>query len=124
MGKPHVVQIFATLGVSMIIQNLLLTIMSGNYRTIKTKYDALTAQIGDISVSVPRVIAFVFAMVFALLLFWFINKTVTGKSDEGHGTRQNRGISHGHFRKKDIYNHFCRRLCSGRIGRCLDDAVL
>lgn len=80
LGKPHVVQIFATLGVSMIIQNMLLTIMSGNYRTIKTKYDALTAQIGDISVSVPRVIAFAFAMVFALLLFWFINKTVTGKA--------------------------------------------
>lgn len=80
LGKPHVVQIFATLGVSMIIQNLLLTIMSGNYRTIKTRYDALTAQIGDISVSVPRVIAFVFAMIFALLLFWFINKTVTGKA--------------------------------------------
>lgn len=80
IGKPHNVQIFATLGVSMIIQNTLLTVLSGNYRTIKTKYDALTMNLGDLSISVPRLIAFLVAMFFALLLFWFITRTTIGKA--------------------------------------------
>jgi branched-chain amino acid transport system permease protein len=75
IGKPHIVQVFATLGISMIIQNVALIICTGNYRTIKTAYGAMTLKLGTLTFSVPRVIAFIVAMVFASILFRFYGKS-------------------------------------------------
>ena len=74
IGKPTFIHIFVTLGLSIIIQNLALTIFSANYRTIDFPFANKSILLGDISISVSRLIIFVITLIVAYLLYLFLNK--------------------------------------------------
>lgn len=51
MGAPPIAQLFATLGLSVVLQNAALLVWHADYRTIRTSYSTSTLDIGNILVS-------------------------------------------------------------------------
>ena len=78
LHAPHVVQVFATLGLSIVMQNLALYFFSANFRSISTPYSTATFAVGPVLVSVPRLVAFSVALAIAGGLFAWLHTTYTG----------------------------------------------
>jgi len=85
---PEIAQIFATVGLSIVLQNLALFFFSADYRTLKSTYSGQSLVIGDLYVSVTRLIAFGFVVCITIVLFWFLKNTFWGKAIRA--TAQNR----------------------------------
>lgn len=80
LDAPHVVQIFATMGLSLILQNAALLVFKADFRNVRTPYAKSVFEIGSIRLSVPHVVAFIVAMGAAVLLYTFVQTTDTGKA--------------------------------------------
>jgi branched-chain amino acid transport system permease protein len=74
------VKIFATLGLSIALQNLALMIWNADYRNVNTSYQTSVIQLGEVAISVPRLIAFTIAIMIAVGLFFFLKNTLLGKA--------------------------------------------
>jgi branched-chain amino acid transport system permease protein len=73
-------QIFATFGLSIALQNSALMGFKADYRTILTSYSTATFNVAGISVSVPRLIAFAFALLLLVILYLLLRHTLIGKA--------------------------------------------
>lgn len=80
MGQGDVVQIFATVGLGLILQNAALVLWTGDFRTIRSSYADAIWRIGGIQISVPLLVAFVVAVAVTGTLFVFLNRTLEGKA--------------------------------------------
>ncbi len=80
VGRPHVVQIFTTLGLSIVLQNAALFLWSGNFRQLRLPYGADVLTIAGAAVTLPQLIAFAVAAVFTLALFAWLRFTYLGKA--------------------------------------------
>jgi branched-chain amino acid transport system permease protein len=80
IGQGYVVQIFATVGIGVVLQNIALVLWTGDFRTIRSSYADAVWRIGGIQVSVPLLVAFAVAVVVTGLLFFFLNRTLEGKA--------------------------------------------
>lgn len=81
MGKKNDASlIFATVGLSLFLQNVALLLFTANYRSVKTVYTGKALEIIGISVSVPRLLAFLVALVLSVLLTLFLQRTFIGKA--------------------------------------------
>ena len=72
--------IFSTFGLSIALQNLALMGFKADYRTILTVYSTATLDVAGISVSIPRLVAFVLALVLLIALFLLLRYTLVGKA--------------------------------------------
>ncbi len=91
IGKPMFVQIFITLGISIVLQNVAMMLWSANYRTIDMAYGGRALLLGDVAISVPRLVIFLSTMVVALALFMFLDHTWLGLAIKA--TSQNRAAA-------------------------------
>ena len=80
LHAPHAMQIFATFGLSVILQNLALTLFGPDYRSVSTAYTSLAYTVGGLSVSATALFAFVVALVMAALLIAFLAGTRDGRA--------------------------------------------
>ena len=64
----------------LIFQNLVLILWKADYRNVRTSYSTDTIDLSGISISFPKLIAFIVALVAAAGLFLFLQKTYTGSS--------------------------------------------
>jgi len=80
LHAPHAMQIFATFGLSVILQNLALTFWGPDYRSVQTSYSTLSFQVGTVSISATSLFAFVTAIVMTGFLLTFLNFTRDGKA--------------------------------------------
>lgn len=80
LDTPASTKIFATLGLSIALQNLALMLLSADHYSVRTSYQASVFQLGQLTVSVPRLIAFLIAIIVAISLYLFLQKTMTGKA--------------------------------------------
>ncbi len=80
LNDPPINQIFATIGLQLIFQNLALLFFKADFRTVKTDYSNANLIFGEMFVSVPRLIAFVIAGLLIVALFLYLKNTFTGKS--------------------------------------------
>jgi branched-chain amino acid transport system permease protein len=80
LNAPPLNQIFMTVGLSMVLQNLALFFWTADYRTVKTSYSALTLKTEGLMISFPRLVAFLLAMGLITALLIFLQKTYTGKA--------------------------------------------
>lgn len=71
-------KIFATVGVSVLLQNLALWLWGGQFRSVTTAYSVSTITLGNINISIPRLIAFVAALVLVGALFWVMRGAMVG----------------------------------------------
>jgi branched-chain amino acid transport system permease protein len=80
LNAPPLNQIFMTVGLSMVLQNVALFFWTADYRTVKTSYSALTLKTEGLMISFPRLVAFFLAMGLIAALLIFLKKTYTGKA--------------------------------------------
>ncbi len=81
LKTPHHIQMMATLGVMIFLENLMLLIFKATPRGIVTSYTTTMWPLwGDVKLNYPRFVATVVTIVVILLLFLFLKKTVFGKS--------------------------------------------
>jgi branched-chain amino acid transport system permease protein len=78
-NAPAYMQIFTTVGLSVVLINLALGLFTGDYRSINMAFSREVMHIGPISVSYARLVVFVAAIVVSWLLYLFLGKTDLGK---------------------------------------------
>lgn len=78
-GKDENVML-VTLGLSIIIENSVLYLWSSNTRTIETAYGFATVDLGLALIAVPKIVAFLAALLIALLLWAMMRWTDLGKA--------------------------------------------
>lgn len=77
-GTSANMKIFATVGISIILQNLALFLWGGQHHSVSTGYSTAVLDIAGINISVGRLIAFIGALVMVGALFYIMNRTMTG----------------------------------------------
>ncbi|WP_019482272.1 branched-chain amino acid ABC transporter permease [Arthrobacter sp. TB 23] len=77
-GTSANMKIFATVGISIILQNLALFLWGGQHRSVSTSYSTAVLDLGGITISVGRLVAFIGALVMVGALFYVMNRTMTG----------------------------------------------
>lgn len=80
IGGTDEQQIFLTVGLSIFLQNLALLLWTANYRTVTTAYSMAILRAGPITISVPRLLAFICSIILAIALTVFLKVTRTGKA--------------------------------------------
>ena len=73
-------KIFVTVGLFIALQNLALMLFKADFRTIQTSYSMSTIDLAGISFSVPRLVAFGFALVLLAGLYLLLKLTLIGKA--------------------------------------------
>jgi branched-chain amino acid transport system permease protein len=76
---PATIKIFSTLGLGLVLSNLALMLWHADYRSVKVSYSTAVVNISELSISVPRLIAFIFALLVAVFMYSFLTKTDLGK---------------------------------------------
>ena len=84
--------LLVTLGLSIVMENLALLFFKSDTRTIDTAYTLTTWSIGSAMISLPKLVAFVGALVVSALLLWMVSGTDLGRAiravaKEKHGAR-------------------------------------
>jgi len=74
------VQVFVTLGLSMLLVNGAQLLWSANYRSVQTSLSDQGIVLGSVNIGMPRLLAFVIAMAIALCLYLFLKRTYMGKA--------------------------------------------
>jgi len=80
IARPHVVQIFTTLGLSIVLQNAALFFWTANFRQLRLPYGDRVLMIAGAAVTLPQLIAFAVAAVFTTVLFAWLRFTYLGKA--------------------------------------------
>ncbi len=80
LSASATMKIFATVGLSLLLQNLALIFWKGDFRTIQTAYSMKALEIWGLFISVPRLVAFGAALVSMVGLNLFLKTTYTGKA--------------------------------------------
>jgi branched-chain amino acid transport system permease protein len=91
LGLNDMPQIFLTFALSLLILNLSLILFTANYRTVHTWYSDEAFHIGPLYVPVAKLVAFVLAMVFSAVLWFFLHTTDLGKAMRA--AAQNRDVA-------------------------------
>ncbi len=73
-------QILMTVGVGIVLTEVMRFIFRSDYKSVKTSYSTATLYIGGISWNLPMIVAFCLACFLTVCLFIFLLKTDTGKS--------------------------------------------
>jgi branched-chain amino acid transport system permease protein len=80
LTAPALNQIFMTVGLSLVLQNVALFFWTADYRTVQTPYSAVTLKTSGLLISFPRLVAFFLAIGTIAALLIFLKKTYTGKA--------------------------------------------
>src|ERR1700756_784106 len=91
LGLGDMPQIFLTFALSLLLLNLALMLFSANYQTVRTAYTDTALHLGEITVPVAKLIAFVLAMVLSAALWVFLHTTDLGKAMRA--AAQNRDVA-------------------------------
>lgn len=87
--EPVSVLLF-TAGLGVFLSNLALVIFKGNPKTATTVYTGQSLHAGALYISVPKLISFVIAMICTLALYFFLQKSETGRAIRA--ASQNRNV--------------------------------
>lgn len=80
LQNEPMMQIFATFGLLLLLQNLVLAITRGTGYTVPTKLSEVVISVGGVNISLVRLIALVAVTAAALGLNWFVRHTMPGKA--------------------------------------------
>lgn len=80
LQAPDLAQIFMTVGLSVVLMNAALFLFTADFRSVKTAYTEWTVRLGGVALPMPRLFAFVGALLLAGLLTLFLSKTDVGKA--------------------------------------------
>ncbi len=80
LGAPDLAQIFLTVAISLVLQNLALLLFTANYRSVTVEYATAALRVGGVAFSVARLIAFGVAVVLSFLTGVFLTRTDLGRA--------------------------------------------
>lgn len=80
LGQPQYAQMMVTLGVLIIIENAIIWIFGGEFRSLNTSYTTAAIALGNTKVSVARLLAAGAAVVILSALFLFLHRTDLGRA--------------------------------------------
>jgi len=80
VGKPHLIVVFATMGVSIAMQNLALLLMSADLRDVPPVFAGTPIRIGSIYLRIELVLGFLISVGISLALMLFIKRSYFGKA--------------------------------------------
>jgi len=80
LDSPHHIQILLTVGLGLLLENVVLYLWSPDYRIIDLKYLDATIRIADVSLGLSKLIAFLSSIFFAAVLYGFLKKTTLGRA--------------------------------------------
>lgn len=80
LNAPALNQIFMTVGMSLVLQNIALFFWKADYRTVQTAYSGVSLRTSGLMISFPRLVAFSLAIGTIAALLIFLKKTYTGKA--------------------------------------------
>ena len=80
IGAPSSVQIFATVGVSLILMNGALVLWKADFRSVPTAYASGVLTLGPVFIGYPQLMSFIGSLVFSAMLFPFLRYTYLGKA--------------------------------------------
>ena len=80
LHAPHAMQIFATFGLSVALQNVALTLWGADYRSVQTTYASQSFVVANIAISATSLYAFIVAFVMAGVLIAFLQFSRDGKA--------------------------------------------
>ena len=81
-------QLLLTLGISMVIENLILLIWSPNYKSLTIVSFAKSIHLGDLTINKPKLIAFLIAVVITAMIYLLLYKTDIGKAIRATASNQ------------------------------------
>jgi branched-chain amino acid transport system permease protein len=73
-------QILLTVGLGLVLSNLVMLFFTSDYRILTTSYSSSTLRLAGLSVSTPLAISFAITSAITALLYWFLLKTDTGQA--------------------------------------------
>lgn len=77
---PDSAQIFVTVGLSLLLQNLALLVFTADYLSVKTPYTGKAVTFIGVSVSIPRMVAFAAAVILTYAVHLILTRTIAGKA--------------------------------------------
>lgn len=80
MTGPAHNQLLVTLGLALIIENILLLVFRADPRTVRPSYSSAGFFLGDTYISLPRLLAFLLALLLGVMLYTFLRTTQTGRA--------------------------------------------
>lgn len=80
LGEPDHNQLLLTLGIGLLIQNGILALWGASFRNATLWYSNVNYLVGDVAISLPKVIAFVGALLMLGLLYLLLEKTDLGRA--------------------------------------------
>ena len=80
LEAPHVVQVFVTFALSLLLQNLLLSLFTSDFRAVRTSYATASVQVGTLYLPWLRVIVFCVALALAGALAAFLKYSYLGSA--------------------------------------------
>jgi branched-chain amino acid transport system permease protein len=80
LKAPEVAQIFLTVGLLIVLENLALMLFGSEFRSVQTAYQTSALRLGPLLFSVPYLAAFAVSSVAGLAIWWVLKKTWWGKT--------------------------------------------
>ena len=80
LDAPAHNQLLLTLGISLFIENFALFLWTPNFRNLQVSYLTKATTVGSVMISLPKVFAFLFAIILTALLYYFLKRTDLGKA--------------------------------------------
>ncbi len=76
--RPHTVQIFTTVGLSILLQNVALFLWTGDFRFLRTDYSNVVYKFDGVAINFPQIAAFAVSILLTLGLLAFLKWTWWG----------------------------------------------
>ena len=80
IGKGGTLFILVTVGLSKVLQSLALMIFGPNYKTVPSSIKESSINIGRFVISLPRLMALLAGIVFVIILYIILNKSILGRA--------------------------------------------
>jgi branched-chain amino acid transport system permease protein len=80
LSAPHLNQILLTYGLAIIIQNVVLVSLGGDYVSMTTRYSGSSLHIGALRVGAVRFFEFLFALALTGGVTWWLQRSETGRA--------------------------------------------
>lgn len=117
MDAPAHNQLLLTLGISLFIENFALLIWTPNFRNLEIPYLKKAVTLGTVVISLPKGIAFIFAIILTAVLYFFLKKTDLGKAIRAAAEEKEGSLTVGINLRKVFYLAFgIGTACVGAAG--------
>jgi branched-chain amino acid transport system permease protein len=112
------IQLLLTLGIGLFLENLTQVLWTPDFRSITLPYTGAALRLGDVTINVTRLIAFVIAGLLAILLYLVLKKTDFGKAIRAVSEEQKEGVLYVGINMRRIYGlaYGLGAACAGAAG--------